>query len=30
MIMMVISLVLFLFIGLYLDNVLPSAYGLRK
>jgi ATP-binding cassette subfamily A (ABC1) protein 3 len=28
--MMAVSFVIFLVIGLYLDNVLPSAYGLRK
>jgi hypothetical protein len=27
---MTISLFLFLFVGLYLDNVLPNSYGLRK
>jgi ATP-binding cassette, subfamily A (ABC1), member 3 len=30
LIVMVISLFLFFFIGIWLDNVLPSAYGLRK
>jgi ATP-binding cassette subfamily A (ABC1) protein 3 len=30
LIIMTISLFLFFFIGLYLDNTLPSAYGLRK
>ena len=30
LVMMVISLFIFSFIGLYLDNVLPSAFGLRK
>jgi hypothetical protein len=30
LIVMVISLVLFFLIGLWLDNILPSAYGLRK
>lgn len=30
MIMLAISFCLFLSIGLYFDNVLPSAYGLRK
>lgn len=30
LIVMTISLFLFMFAGLYLDNVLPSAYGLRK
>ena len=28
--MMAISFALFLVVGLYLDNVLPSAFGLRK
>jgi len=28
--MMAISFFLFLWVGIYLDNVLPSAYGLRK
>ena len=27
---MVISLILFFLAGIYLDNVLPSAYGLQK
>ena len=27
---MIISLLLFFWIGIWLDNVLPSAYGLRK
>lgn len=27
---MIISLILFFWIGIYLDNTLPSAYGLRK
>jgi hypothetical protein len=27
---MVISLAIFFLLGIYLDNVLPSAYGLRK
>lgn len=30
LIVMTISLFLFLFVGLYLDNVLPNSYGLRK
>ena len=30
LILMVISLFLFFWLGIYLDNVLPSAYGLRK
>ena len=27
---MIVSLLLFFWIGIYLDNTLPSAYGLRK
>lgn len=27
---MIISLLLFFWVGIWLDNVLPSAYGLRK
>jgi hypothetical protein len=30
LIMMCISFLIFLWLGIYLDNVLPSAYGLRK
>lgn len=30
LIMLAISFTLFLSVGLYLDNTLPSAYGLRK
>jgi hypothetical protein len=30
LIMLTISFILFLSAGLYLDNTLPSAYGLRK
>jgi ABC-type glutathione transport system ATPase component len=30
LIIMTISLFLFLFLGLYLDNVLPSTYGIRR
>jgi hypothetical protein len=30
LVMMIISFLIFLWFGIYLDNVLPSAYGLRK
>jgi hypothetical protein len=30
LVMLAISFTLFLLLGLYLDNTLPSAYGLRK
>lgn len=30
LVMMVVSLFVFLIIGLYLENVLPSTFGLRK
>lgn len=29
-IVMMISLLLFFFIGLWLDNILPTSYGIRK